>query len=101
MISAAAPEIEVTAVALIVPVVLPSRVLRAAAVAVVSETVKAKALFVSAIVERLAMVSAVTVAVITPEVFRSRAFASVTEMLESVTEIASLPSPDISAVGVL
>ena len=89
--SAAAPEIDVTAVASIVPVVLPSRLLRAEAVALVSETVNAKALFVSAIVERFAIVSAVTVAVMTPDVFKSIAFASATEMLESVTETDSLP----------
>ena len=98
---AAVPETEVIEVASMAAVVLPFKVIRSEAVAVVSVTLREKALLVSAIVERLAIVSSVIVAVITPEVFRSRAFASVTEMLESVTDTASLPSPDISAVGVL
>ena len=92
---AAVPETEVTELASTAAVVLPFRVIRSEAVAVVSVTLREKALLVSAIVERLAIVSSVIVAVITPEVLASMEMASATETVP-VSETVSLPRPIIS-----
>ena len=64
---AAVPETEVTELASTAAVVLPFRVIRSEAVAVVSVTLREKALLVSAIVERLAILSVSYTHVILPK----------------------------------